>query len=436
MMTMQNGWLRHPLALIAVSVALLLALWLAVPGTAYAQEEPPPGEQPALGAEFPAYLPVVMQGTGIVNIWPPPAATATSANVNLEWTFGNPLIRQPSFTLYFEAGDTTPDVAVLTDRTYAGYDPPTLEADTDYYWQIVATDVVSPFRTVTGDVWYFRTEAAGQTPDLDAMVEVPASSFYMGCDANNPYEEPCSYNNYHQDEPVHTVYIDTFQLDKYEVTNQEYKACMDAGICGAPRKRDFIDNGAYALHPVVYVSWWDATSFCAWEGKRLPTEAEWEKAARGTLDTRKWPWGNELADCTRFNSNFYRDGDNCNLLDQGTVPVGRYPRGASPYGVHDMPGNVFEWVQDKYDVWYYNYTPAANPQGPPFSRVQKTLWSPWEPPPKDELGHPVFTIRGGSWRDSPLYLDVAFRHWGHHGDKPGTDAPYYRNDKVGFRCAK
>jgi len=414
-------------------LTLLLLLW---PAPVQAQDEPPVEGTPAAGESFPAYLPIVMQGTGILNLWPQPDTSATSANVNLDWAFVNPLIRQPRFTLYLEAGDTTPDLAAITDQAYAGYDPPTLEAATDYYWQIVATDVVSPFRTAVGDVWHFRTEPAGQSPDLEAMVEVPAGPFLMGCDATNPYEEPCSYNNFHQDEPVHTVYIDAFKLDKYEVTNQEYKRCLDAGICSAPRKRDFIDNSAYALHPVVYVSWWDAVSYCAWEEKRLPTEAEWEKAARGVLDTRKWPWGNEPADCTRFNSNFYRSGDACNLLNPGTVPVGRYWRGASPYGAQDMPGNVFEWVQDKYDVWYYNYTPAANPQGPPFSRAQKTLWSPWEPPPRDELGHPLFTIRGGSWRDSPLYLDVSFRHWGHHGDTPGTDAPYYRNNKVGFRCAR
>ena len=432
---MQNRSDRRPALLTALmtGLTLLLLLW---PAPVQAQDEPPVEGTPAAGESFPAYLPIVMQGTGILNLWPQPDTSATSANVNLEWAFVNPLIRQPRFTLYLEAGDTTPDLAAITDQAYAGYDPPTLEAATDYYWQIVATDVVSPFRTAVGDVWHFRTEPAGQSPDLEAMVEVPAGPFLMGCDATNPYEEPCSYNNFHQDEPVHTVYIDAFKLDKYEVTNQEYKRCLDAGICSAPRKRDFIDNSAYALHPVVYVSWWDAVSYCAWEEKRLPTEAEWEKAARGVLDTRKWPWGNEPADCTRFNSNFYRSGDACNLLNPGTVPVGRYWRGASPYGAQDMPGNVFEWVQDKYDVWYYNYTPAANPQGPPFSRAQKTLWSPWEPPPRDELGHPLFTIRGGSWRDSPLYLDVSFRHWGHHGDTPGTDAPYYRNNKVGFRCAR
>jgi len=432
---MQNRSDRRPALLTALmtGLTLLLLLW---PAPVQAQDEPPVEGTPAAGESFPAYLPIVMQGTGILNLWPQPDTSATSANVNLDWAFVNPLIRQPRFTLYLEAGDTTPDLAAITDQAYAGYDPPTLEAATDYYWQIVATDVVSPFRTAVGDVWHFRTEPAGQSPDLEAMVEVPAGPFLMGCDATNPYEEPCSYNNFHQDEPVHTVYIDAFKLDKYEVTNQEYKRCLDAGICSAPRKRDFIDNSAYALHPVVYVSWWDAVSYCAWEEKRLPTEAEWEKAARGVLDTRKWPWGNEPADCTRFNSNFYRSGDACNLLNPGTVPVGRYWRGASPYGAQDMPGNVFEWVQDKYDVWYYNYTPAANPQGPPFSRAQKTLWSPWEPPPRDELGHPLFTIRGGSWRDSPLYLDVSFRHWGHHGDTPGTDAPYYRNNKVGFRCAR
>ncbi len=162
--------------------------------------------------------------------------------------------------------------------------------------------------------------------------------------------------------PQHTVHLDAFWIDRTEVTNARYRLCVEAGACAEPECWD--DDALNAPdQPVVCVTWRDAVGYAAWAGGRLPTEAEWEKAARGT-DGRLYPWGDGAPDCERANYN------RCVGLP---LPVGSLPGGASPYGVLDMAGNVHEWVSDRYGKYSYADSARENPLGPDsgFNRVTR-----------------------------------------------------------------
>jgi iron(II)-dependent oxidoreductase len=236
------------------------------------------------------------------------------------------------------------------------------------------------------DIEPLRQEAPPtiRTEDGAEMVLVPAGEFLMGS------------NDLDMEKPPHRVYLDGFYIDKYAVTNALYERFMRATSRQQPSFwTDSTFNGP--TQPVVGVTWHDADAYCRWAGKRLPTEAEWEKAARGT-DGRKYPWGDQW-DPSRANSAESKLGK--------TTPVGSYPSGASPYGALDMAGNVWQWVADWYDASYYQRSPARNPTGPESGQDR--------------------VLRGGSWDDVPVYLRAANRV---------NVTPAARHLLIGLRCAR
>jgi formylglycine-generating enzyme required for sulfatase activity len=225
------------------------------------------------------------------------------------------------------------------------------------------------------------------------MVYVPPGTFWMGCSVSHS-ENEC---------PSHEVYLDGFYIDTTEVTAGAYKACVDTGSCayeGSTTDETRTYNNGKDDHPINHVSYSDAQTYCEWLGKRLPTEAEWEKAAGGT-DGRKYPWGNEEPTCDlAWFSNCLGD----------TQSVGSLSAGASPYGAMDMAGNVYEWTVDWYSSDYYEQTPAegwVNPEGPVSGNSR--------------------VLRGGSFYGTANGLRVSNRV------NRYPDNRHFRN---GFRCAQ
>jgi formylglycine-generating enzyme required for sulfatase activity len=227
------------------------------------------------------------------------------------------------------------------------------------------------------------------------MVQVPAGPFWMGCGSADRHCAP-------DEEPARTVSLDAFWIDRAEVTVAQYRACVVAGACRPPRKggeRDNWDTPGRDDHPINAVSWLQAHTYCAWAGKRLPTEAEWEKAARGASDQRRFPWGGGDATC-----------DHAHLRgcegDAHTLPVGSRRDDASPVGALDMAGNVREWVAD----WYANNHDSdatRNPKGP--AEGDKRV------------------LKGGSFFQPAKAARVSAR---------GMAGERVANFDVGFRCAK
>jgi sulfatase modifying factor 1 len=262
------------------------------------------------------------------------------------------------------------------------------------------------------------------------MILIPAGEFTMGT--------PEGTDGFPDEHPERRIYLSSFLLDRVEVTNRAYAAFVRSTGHRAPANANpartlWEDDHPIAGiedHPVVNVDWNDATAYCRWAGKRLPTEAEWEKGARGT-DGRRYPWGNEW-DFTRANSAsywakrtiefqsgaewdaFWVRGEGARLSrDHGikgevlTLPVGSFPQGASPYGALDMAGNVAEWVADWYDPHYYHSAPLTDPSGPSRGAIK--------------------AMRGGSWLKPAVSLRTSDRDWGTMDSRPSG---------TGFRCAK
>jgi formylglycine-generating enzyme required for sulfatase activity len=293
---------------------------------------------------------------------------------------------------------------------------------------------------------------ASLVPKDSEMVLIPEGEFLMGSsekdidEAMKLCEESrrvapnvqCDRVDYKDEMPQHKVRLDAFYIDKYLVTNRQFMKFVEATGYKTDAEKDRIglivrwagnyegeiitkEDGSVNWrspfgrkneinhlldHPVVQVSWNDAVAYCQWAGKRLPTEAEWEKAARGT-DGRLFPWGNELPDAGgKYRANYGKDRGRADGFEY-TSPVGSFPQGASPYGVMDMAGNVWEWVADWYDETYYATSPAENPQGPASGKGR--------------------VLRGGSWGNRPESIRTAVRL----RSEPNSGISY-----IGFRCAR
>ena len=257
---------------------------------------------------------------------------------------------------------------------------------------------------------------------VDDMILIPAGEFWMGTDDNDiqltrQYDEAAKYDFelvFGGEEPKNKIYLDAFSIDRHEVTVGEYSNCVCNGSCSMPKDvayNKFCNWGSSRGndHPINCVKWEQAEEYCRWKNKRLPTEAEWEKAARGS-DGRLYPWGNQKPSCDIV---IWDDDplDGAKRVACGrpsTWPVCSKPSGNSPYDLCDMSGNVSEWVDDYYDKDYYRNTPSRNPDGPIYGS-QKVL-------------------RGGSWDcQFPSFLRTASR------DPLNPTVPGHSN---GFRCAK
>ena len=253
-----------------------------------------------------------------------------------------------------------------------------------------------------------------QSDPYENMELIPAGEFRMGSNSGNDDEKP-----------VHSVYVDAFYMDKYEVTNAEYAEFLNAKGKHADAGQTWLDVGhqsarveyvnrvyrakaGYENHPVTYVSWYGAMAYAAWKGKRLPTEAEWEKAARGNLASLTYPWGNGI-DATKANYYPHHAGD--------TTAVGKY--GANGYGLYDMAGNVREWCLDEYNAGFYAVSPSQNP----LSGANSIKWL-----LDNYTGVKISRVlRGGAWNNLASDVRCARRD---------RNMPTGTTYLFGFRCVR
>lgn len=243
------------------------------------------------------------------------------------------------------------------------------------------------------------------------MVLIPAGSFWMGCNETADFD--CAPDEF----PYHKVTITKYYMDKTEVTVEAFQKCVDEGVCNHRMDNCRYNNGQNWVNgvlpseykginqPMVCVTWTQAQEYCNWAGKRLPSEAEWEKAARGT-DGRKYPWGHEKLSCDYA---AWGDGSGCGKGEGAWSVCNKSPTGDSPYGLCDMAGNVSEWVSDWYSSDYYSSSPTTNPTGPNDGSER--------------------VCRGGSFNDdyTPYFRASSRNH---------ANPPEYAYCALGFRCAK
>lgn len=270
---------------------------------------------------------------------------------------------------------------------------------------VVSYGVIILFVSWYGRFWFgrFQPPLKGEITGKDGapMVLIPAGSFTMGSDDGEPNEKP-----------VHKVYLNEFYIDKYEVTTSRYANFLEATGGEKPFKWNDVTFREDGDRPVVGVNWHEAQAYCRWAGKRLLTEAEWEKASRET-DGRTYPWGNEEPTADRGNFN---QGLRWRGYATLTV-VGSFKSGKSPFGVFDLAGNVSEWTADWYDPSYYQSSPVFNPTGPAMTEKA-------EPYSLEFSRRKV--VRGASWVSGPKGMRSAYRV---------GSAPKNRHGDVGFRCA-
>jgi formylglycine-generating enzyme required for sulfatase activity len=257
-------------------------------------------------------------------------------------------------------------------------------------------------------------EALGEAGDPrlreDNWITIPAGAFLMGAQRNSKSKPNYDPEALDRETPVHEVELKAYQMGRYPVTVEEYQHFMEdegyqnerwwkGGGYGERSEPDDWDKQLlFPNWPVVNVTWYEAAAYCAWAGGRLPTEAEWERAARGT-EGRKYPWGDEAPDPSRANYDDTKVGR--------PSPVGLFPLGATPEGIQDLAGNVWEWIADWYAPDYYGKSPRENPRGPNRGDIR--------------------VVRGGCWIFESRFLRAALRDW---------NGPEFRLGNQGFRCAR
>ena len=344
---------------------------------------------------------------------PPGEALSTIATLNVTSTpsgatvylNGNVIGKTPLRGYQIETG-VRRQKQVELGVEFAGYTPQVrsvvLKAGQEVPWDVQLETQATPQQGVL-------TSSTILGKDGAEMVLIPAGDFQMGSNSRYVLD---------YEKPVHTVYVDAFYMDKYEVTNAQFKAFVDANPqWGKDRIPRNYHNGNYlnhwtgnsypsrkGKHPVVYVSWYAAMAYAQWVGKRLPTEAEWEKAARGGLVGKKYPWGDTI------------DANKANY-GKNLVDTGRYP--PNGYGLYDMAGNVSEWCLDAYDKYFYERSPRQNPIAGEMTLTE--VMTNYQNATTDRV------LRGGSWYFGAQFVRVDLRGW---------NPPSYTRAYDGFRCAR